>query len=334
MGFKNILGIELGTKNIKLVLLKEAKKTEFLDKVIIKTRENSIVDGQIIDMDSVVEDVNTIIAHKKIRAKKLALCINSPQTVIRQFNIPALKDNEIHDAIELELSKNFPGISETHTISYKIYTRSKENIKGIVAVCPNKILETYIEFGQRIKIPLKYIDVNANCIIKAFNSYITSGIDKGIIIVDIGHNSSQVNIAEGKELKISRNVSIGGNDLDKIISEALKISIQEAEKDKILKYKKYFQQGYDIEKYIKQAYSVIIEEIRQTLEFYRKMDNYKEISNIFLIGGGSLVSDIEKYFYSIFKIPTSVIKPSDNNSVYINDFPRLISAIGVALRED
>lgn len=331
---KTLLGIELGSRNIKLVYIKDGKHKQILDTIIVPTPNKAIVDGEIKDIEEISKTIKNIISDKKIKPKNLAVCISSNHTVVRQFTLPNLKENEIYDALEMDLSKSFPGISQTHTISFKIYSKTKEQIHGIVAVCPNKILQDQVQICDILNIPIKSIDVNANCIVKTFKNYMGINDKKTILVIDIGHEKSQVNIISNEELIISRNIPIGGSNIDKIVSNTLNISLEEAEMQKTLKYKKYIQKGYNVEKYIRQGYGPIIDEVKQTMNLYRENGYDDEISCIYLIGGGCLVSDVDKYFEEMLNMSTLVVKPSHNNTIYINDFYRFIATIGVGIRED
>lgn len=329
-----VLGIDVGCRNIGIVLVKQGKKPSILNSAVIPTPSLSVVDGEIKDILLLAEMIKKVILQNRIKANKLSLCISSSQAGVREFNLPALKDKEIFPAIEMELSKTFKGIEQTHSISYKVYQKTKERIKGIVSFCPKKIVDEYVKLGYEIGIPLRYLDINSNCITKAYSSFMKSpDSEDGVVIVDIGNNISQVNIIVGDKLLISRNVPVGGAAIDRIVAEKLNISTEKAELDKINKYKDYIKKGYYPDEFVMKGYEAIRQEIGQTLSFFYKNSNNTKITRIYLIGGGSLLPNIEAQFNETFKIPTYIVKPTDNHSVYLSEFARLMSAVGAAVRE-
>lgn len=327
---EDILGIDIGGRNITFALIRQGKKPKILNTSIIPTPIGSVVDGEFKDIFAISMAIKRNIVENKLKGKKLALCINSTKSGLREFNLQGVKHSEIYEAVEFDLSKTFKGIGETHNLSCKIHEKTKDSVSGIVAFCPKQIVEQYIQLGKELELPVKYLDINSNCIAKTYANFIKSEKSQdNVVIVEIGCNNSQVNMITGNKLVVSRNVPVGGSSIDKLISEKLGISIEQAEKDKLDKYPDYLRKGHDPDDFIKKAYEPIFHEIRQTLNFYSK----SKVSNIFLMGGGSFEDNIERYFIEMFNIPTTVIKPIHNHSIYVNDFSRLISAIGAALRE-
>lgn len=332
---ETVLGIDVGCKNIGIALVKNGKKPSILNSAYIPTPKESIADGEIKDIFLLAETIKKACTQNRIKAKKIALCISSSQSGIREFALPALKDKEIYPAVEMELSKTFKGIEQTHSISYKVYEKSKDGIKGIVSFCPRKIVEEYIKLGYEIGTELKYLDINANCITKAYSSFMkNSDSQDGVVIVDIGSNISQVNVIAGDKLIISRNVPVGGNSIDRIVAEELSISVEKAEMDKINQYKDYIKRGYYPDEFVKKGYAGILQEVGQTLSFLYKSHSDIGITRIYLIGGGSRIANIEMQFNEAFKIPAYAVRPTDNHSIYISEFSNLMSALGAAVRED
>ena len=212
---KKVLGIDIGTRYIKFALVKQGGKPEIIDWAIVPTPEGSMHDGQIIDLQAVSEKLTSVISEKKLMAKKIAVNINSSSIVLRELLLAALKDDEIQPAVQFELSQSFPYMIQTHSTAFKVYTRTSDSLSGITTSCPKEMVEEYKELGERTGIPLKYVDVNANCLAKAYNTFVLppqSG--DSVLLVDISYSMSQVNVLLDGKLILSRNVSGGGSFVD------------------------------------------------------------------------------------------------------------------------
>lgn len=336
MAKEKILGIDVGSRNIKMALINQDKKLKaIIDTAVIPIPEEIITMEETQKLEKIAQLIKGGIADRNIKVKKLSFSINSPQVVVRSFQLPSIKKKEIHEAILMDLSKTFQDITNTHAISYKVYQHTKEGIEGMVAFCPKKLVEGYVYLASLIGIPAKYVDVNANSITKAYKTFISHAKpDENVIVVDIGAKYSQVNVIEKDQLLLSRIIACGGGSIDKAVAKHLNISLEQAEKDKFNKFMEYEIQGYDAEGYIKRGYSPIVQEINQTIAFYNQKKKDTKINRILLIGGGSLLYGMEEYLKEGFSVPASTIKPTDNNAAYIKEFPNLLPAIGAALRED
>lgn len=332
----NVLGIDIGSENIHLALIKHGGKEEIISLENIPVPKDSIVNGEIIDAIAVGAEIKKYISMNNLKLKSLSLSIGSPQVIIRDFSIPQTKKKDIESDIIEEISKTYRGVTDSHSISYKIISSTKSNITGIVALCPKNVVEEYVKVGYEIGEDLKYIDVNANCTAKALNTFTKYDSKVGnIVVVDIGLQKSIVNIISNGKLVISRQVPSGSLELDKLVSKEFNISLEESKKSKKDGYNGILNES-SMQMYIRNAYSAVEQEIGNTLNFFIQNISKQGISSMVLIGGGSNVPGLNNYFQEIFKIPTVIlgdldfkkkIKGSENLSMFM-------PAIGAALRED
>ncbi|MEG2353032.1 MAG: pilus assembly protein PilM [Clostridium sp.] len=332
-----ILGIDIGSKNITFVLVKLGKEVEIISNFTLDTPNGAIELGELIKPDEIGNLIKTVILEKKIKAKELAICINSPEVIIREFSVPSsLKDSELLSALEFEVNKTFKSITTTHDISFKVYEKTEDTIDGILCLCPKSLIKGYIEIGELQKIPLKYLDVSPNCISKVYEEFISPNkYNKTLAIVDIGSNTTTVNIICKGKLKMSRSIAQGGGYLDKLMTRTFDLSLQEAEKIKENHIKTFSENNLDFEFQLKAAYDSIEEEILNTINYYMKASpKNTAVEKIYLVGGGSLTLGLEERFANAFKIETSILKLGDSSLRNLSNFNRILPALGAAIREE
>lgn len=332
----NILGIDIGSENIHLALVKHGGKEEIISLETLPVPNNSVVNGEITDAIAIGAEIKKYISMNNLKLKSISLSIGSSQVIIRDFSIPQTKKKNIESDIIEEISKTYRGVTESHSISYKIVSSTKSEVKGIVALCPKNIIEEYVKVGYEIGEDLKYLDVNANCTAKALSKFTKYDNKVGnIVVVDIGLQKSVVNIISNGKLVISRQVPSGSMELDKLVSKEFNISLEEAKKSKKNGYNGILNDS-SMQMYIRNAYSAVEQEIGNTLNFFIQNITQKGISSILLIGGGSNVPGLNNYFQEIFKIPTVILGDSDlNKKIKISEnISMFMPAIGAALRED
>lgn len=328
-----ILGLDIGSRNLKMAVVEANRKITHT--AIVPLPFGLINNGDISDMTKLAQILKDIMNNNQIQVKEVALSLNSHKVVTREFTLPKLKEKELYEALLIELSKTFADIYRTHKITYKIYDKTKDSTSGIVTFCPKEMVEVYQELFNSIGLQFKYLDVHANTVAKTYSSFMKNDKKKELVmIVDIGCTSSQVNVLDNGKLKFSRNIACGGLNIDKFVSKQLGIDIEKAEKDKFNKYIGYELQGHDIKLFTTSGYNSIIQEIMQTFNYYTQQNNQVRFDKIYLCGGGSNLEDISIYISQIMGMEVSLIKPTDNNSAYIQEFSSLLPAIGAAIRED
>ena len=83
-GNKDIIGLDIGSKQIKVVQLKEKKGGHRLEKLGIATLQPElIVDGSILDSANVVESIKELISNTAIKAKDVTLSVSGHSAVVR-----------------------------------------------------------------------------------------------------------------------------------------------------------------------------------------------------------------------------------------------------------
>ncbi len=333
---KKILGLDIGSKNIKMAQIKQGKNLVVLKTVLAATPENSVVDGELRFVEAVATKIKNLLTENKITASELYISLNSTNAVVREIRLPIMKASEVGPAVEFELSQSFPGVLQTHSISNRVYSAPNMPAEGITAFCPNKILDGYVELSKLLGIPLKVIDINANTLTKAYNKYEAAGQgNETLMIVDIGYSSSQVNLVSAGKLVLSRQIPSGMVGLDNLVSNRMGITLEQAERARINnKYDVYNLVREDIDGFTRIVFSAIEEQIKQTIDYYRyNKSKENTVSQILLAGGGSLYPEIAGYLTNIFNIPVKEMKPDILGNVNEPALSMMMSAIGATLSE-
>jgi general secretion pathway protein L len=132
-------------------------------------------------------------------------------------------------------------------------------------------------------------------------------------MVDIGHKSTGVCVAEAGRLVLARSVLRGGYDVTAALATKLQISHDEAEKRKI--EQAYIETETDKAKLLeqhltsealKEAYMPVVRELRQTL-LALDAGARGQLSQVFLVGGGSRVKNLDRFLSSTLNVPVSCV---------------------------
>jgi type IV pilus assembly protein PilM len=101
----------------------------------------------------------------------------------------------------------------------------------VMAISPQSAIDTMVTCVKRAGRTVAAIDVEPLSIARSIQtSYDDLLIDKTICVVDIGHNTSAINIYQGNKLLMPRQVPIGGELFTKAIADAQSLPMSDAEK--------------------------------------------------------------------------------------------------------
>ena len=153
---------------------------------ILKMPEGAIEDGEILDVESIVNTLKNTKKKMKIHAKKCCFCINSSQTIVKQFSIPLLENKEEERrAVETSIVESIPEILDSHSMSYKIHEEIGGMSLGIAVLFPKALISAYLVVAKELNMEIDVIDVSQNCAIKYYQKIEQN---KNAILIDFSYN--------------------------------------------------------------------------------------------------------------------------------------------------
>jgi type IV pilus assembly protein PilM len=349
------ISVDIGKKNIKIVYGKViGQKIEIINFDIIKTPENSIQDGKIIDLPSIINCLRVSIKTKNITSKSLKLIISGTNVITRDIKIPKVDEKEIDKILEYEAPQYFPISLENYVMDYKIIEEIKDeegdSYRLLLVAVPEVQVEEYMQIPKILKMDIKSIDIPANGIYK----YMSNGgnLNKDnenevgeYAVIDFGAYTTDVCIFSKGTLMFNRILLKGGKEIDETISNSMNIDYEIAENLKCRKLMliddenisdKFEKDVLQLNEIAKPAIITQADDINKFLDFYNSRMYGNRISKIYICGGGSKIKGLNKFLSSYMNMPVEYMSYEDNLIIkskrikesFNEKFPYLVNAIG------
>ncbi len=322
-----VLSIDIGSKNIKIVVGKQTKNNVLVEKaMIIETPPNSYKDGSIWSIEDLKSVITKYVQSENIKTKKTICTVQSTSIINREITVPvAKKEEEMNTMVRFEIEQYLPIMFDDYVIEYKILeTFMEENIKKgriIVAALPKTIVEDYLKLIKELNLIPVALDMNSNAVSKLCESKVTindenSSLDKTVAVIDIGHNHMNLNMISNGVLEFSRVIPVGSNEIDTNIANMLNLSLEEAEKRKIensnLNNNNSLISLEMLNDVVKDSVNNWIQEIRRLFRYYENIKRENRIEEIYLYGGGSEIKGLEDHFKKELNIEVVKIEKMSN----------------------
>ncbi|QEK12131.1 type IV pilus assembly protein PilM [Crassaminicella thermophila] len=352
---KNVLSVDIGTYNIKMVVGKYINNNVIIDNVFsLPTPPNVVQDGQITNIDKLKDIIYDALKNRKIKTKKVIFTLESTSIITRELLLPYVKEKDLEQMLEYEIQQQFPTTLEEYVIQYKKLEEVDEidskKIRILVATLPKIIAQNYLELVKKLNLKPIALDSHSNAISKLFHknvkindeqvskneNAIEINIDKNaldenktIAIVDLGYENININIIDDGILKFSRLLTVGGKEIDIHIANTFNISLKDAEKKKRENVMLY-------DNIIRSCVNDWIEEMQRIFKYYTSRKPGNKIDKIYLLGGQANLTDIDQYFKENFYIPIQKIERMSNiNLEHLKldfDIKVYLNAIGAIIR--
>jgi type IV pilus assembly protein PilM len=342
-GRKDIIGLDIGSQQIKVVQLKETKGIYRLERLgVTALQPELIVDGSILDASRVVDVIKELISNTDIKTKDVTLSVSGHSSVIiKRVSLPQMSEDELEESIRFEAEQYIPFDIEDVNLDFQILGPAEEdNMMDvlIVAVKKDKINE-YVAVVKEAGLNPVVVDVDAFALENMYELNYEIKEGENVALVNIGASMININILKGGVSVFTRDSSVGGNLLTEALQKEFTISYANAEKLK----KEETLEGIskeDVAAVLNSASEDIITEISRSFDYFRDTTNYENIDEIILSGGAALIAGIATSLSERAGIAVNIAEPLRNVDVpdmfdeeYIKKIePVIAAAVGLALR--
>ena len=315
-----LLGLDIGSRNIKAVLLERGRRNRVVGAQVIKTPDGSVSDGAIMfNMDAIVECVRAYVVKAGVRPAGLGVCMNSPDIITRNLSLPPLGAEEIPAAVKFEVFKFFPSIKETHEITQTVLSKDDSSVSVLAALCPRELIKSYQELASRLGIPLKRVSIRADAENKAVNFFYFGGLPEpeeekktgaAGLLVDVGYRNSIVSVVNLGKLILSRYTMSGSAAYDGMIAEKAGVTRDEIEKGRLDGSLSAVDiDPVTVENVMGMCFIDIDDQIRQTIGLYTGSGPDEKLAYVSVTGEGGMIPGIEQYFARSHNLTARDIKP-------------------------
>lgn len=351
---KSVLGIDIGPSSIKIVQLKRKKGRAILETYgeLSLGPYSGLEVGRSTNLptEQLAQAVVDILRESNTTTNKSGLSIPMSSSLVSFIKMPKVEENQLAQMIPLEARKYIPVPISEVSLDYLVIPRNdsiaseyqnseekpqEKTIDVLLVVIHNDAMVRNKDITRLAKLETSFSEIE---IFGSMRSILEPGTAPQMII-DMGAGSTKIYIVERGILRTSHLISRGSQDITLAISKSLGISVEEAEKMKRERglLTKAAEQ-MDINEITSLTLDYIFSEIGRVLLNYQKK-NERNVSKIFLTGGGVLLKGLKEKAETSFSVPVVMADPFSKvefpaflDSVLKQAGPSFSVAIGLALR--
>ncbi len=352
---KSVVGIDIGPSSIKIIQLKRKKGRAILEtygELSLGPYANlEIGRSTNLSTEQLGQAVVDVLRESNVTTNKSGISIPAGSSLVLFIKLPKVDDRELAQMVPLEARKYIPVPISEVSLDYLVIPRSEavaseyenseetkkddKTIDVLLVVIHNDVMERNRTITKLAKLDTSFSEIE---IFGSMRAVLDTGTAPQMII-DFGSGSTKVYIVERGILRTSHNISRGSQDITLAISKSLGITIDEAEKMKrergLLKKEG---ESMDITEITSLTLDYILSEVSRVLLSYQKKTG-KNISKIFLTGGGVLLKGLKEKAESSFNTPVVMADPFSKveypaflENALKQSGPAFAVAIGLALR--
>ena len=323
-GKKLAVGVDVSTKSIKAVVLeKEGDQIILKNYSIARTKEVLIEIGNagvINDFAGAV--VKNSLEDAGIKSKTINVAIPSFTSLIITIEVPHISDKEFEEAIRREVSRYIPVKIEDVVYDWQIIdeaqlreggtttdndgisnknVNSEETVKILVIAVMKEISGQYGRVLSENDLNVNLLEIDSISLTRALTRN-----KKGVyLILDIGHETSNILVAAQQSVLINRTIDIGGDKMTQVIADSMKTSFERADqikKEKGVNVSAPGGQGSVLETIL----AMIVTEVEKTIQLFKSDFEGVEVNGLLLTGGAASMIGLRETIQQRIKIETSI----------------------------
>jgi type IV pilus assembly protein PilM len=344
---RQLVGLDIGSRAVKLVQIKEVKGKYFLQKFGVKPLEPEvIVDGTVMDAGRVIDVIKELIQEQGVKVKNVALSVSGHAVIVKKINLPPTPDDQMEAKVKEAAEQYIPFDINEVNLDYYILNPS-EPVEGgepqmavlLVAAKKDKVNEL-TELARGAGLVPKVLDVDAFAIENMYGINYEIKPEDMTALVNVGASVMNVNIAKGGVSVFTRDIAVGGHRYAEALQRDLGITAEEAEAAQQGKPK----EGLDpttVKGVIDGINAEVASEIARTIDYFKSIGADSDVTRIVLCGGCAKVAGLAEQLTERMGVPVEVANPFNQIDIAQGGFdqaalaevaPQAAVGVGLALR--
>jgi len=341
---KSMVGVDIGSSSVKTVEL-QGKNGDFqLVSLGYESLEpDSVVDGQIMELNSVSNAISNIFNEHKIKTNRVAAGVNGHSVIVKNIVLPQMSSAELQESFAWHAEEHIPFDITDVTLDYHVTGTTDDAIHVLMAACKR---DKVANLKQAIQLAGKQpaiIDVDAFALQNCYELNYDPQPNEVVALLNIGASTTNINILNGNRSVFTRDATFGGNQYTSLLQKELGVTFEHAEQVKRGMPLPEPVEDRDIRPILETVSDILALEIQKTMDFYRATveDGGVAVEKILVSGGGSKLAGLIDFLAKQFEMPVEIFDPFRKIKVDSRGFdpeymreviPEMAIAVGLALR--
>jgi len=297
--------------------------------------------GEILQPEQFIHELNETIVQPvwgKFTTTYIVASLPESQTFIKLIDIPPMSATEITQAVKWEAEHHIPmPIEETYwDFEQTEQVAPNTRLPILLGVVPKAIVDSHQQILDQSGLTVLALEIEAATICRSLLSHQDN---EACIIIDIGATRTGLILWNGKTIAFTVSLPISGQRITQTIAHTLNISLEEAEKAKIICGLDSKECHGAIKRILDGMLQELANRLHEAIIFYQEhFPGSLPVKKIILTGGGANFAGIANYISGVSQLAVSLGNPWCNlgtakNPLSPTETISYTTALGLALRK-
>ena len=337
---KTTVALDIGSGLIKLVAISHGAGEPVLTKVAFTTVvDDAIVEGEVMDKGIVADAIKGLMASAGIKTKQVVTAVGGRDVIIKKIAMDRMKETDAREVIRWEAEQHVPFDMDNVELDFQILDPASDGLQMTVLLVAAKreLVETKLALLADVGLEPSVIDVDAFALHNAFEVNYPDAMRGVVALVNIGHETTQVNILDDGVPVLTRDIPVGTRRFREDMQRERGLSAEEA--DRLLQAS---EPGDVLLPFLETRGEELAVGIERAAAFLQSASRSAGgISRLYTTGGGARIPGLNRVLADRLRLPVELANPIERLQVADGVFdmmqidevaPLLMLPIGLALR--
>ena len=339
---KTTVGLDIGSGLIKVAVVDNSKSTPELVKVAITPLpDDAIVEGEVMDPHLVSDVIRSTIESVEANVKAVVAAVGGRDVMIKRIKTERVKESQARELMRWEAEQHVPDVDSVE-LDFQILESDSDGpdeMSVLLVAAKRDLVEAKLRILAEAGITPSSMDVDAFALHNAFELNYPDAMSGAVGLVNIGHETTNINILDDGVPILTRDLPIGTRRFREDLQREHGLSASDAEA---------LIRGYDRSPQLDTVVLQRTEEIATGLEraiafLSSSLRGDGQMKVVYACGGGSRTPGLTESLGQRLRKPVELANPLSmmlvregalDSLVTDEVAPLLMLAIGLALRKN
>jgi type IV pilus assembly protein PilM len=336
---KGSVGLDVGSGFVKLVEVDHSGGQPEVARVAMRPLPiDAIVEEEIMDYGLVSDALKALFGDMNLKGRRVVTSVGGHDVIIKKIEMDRMKEADAREVIRWEAEQHVPFDIKSVELDFQILNPHDQGLRMevLLVAAKRELVENRLSLLAEAGLNPAVIDVHAFALHNAFEHNYPGAMSGIVALVNIGHETTNVNILEDGVPILTRDIPFGSRKLREELQRERGLTAEQAEdvvqgRERLPELRGYVDGSAD-------EVAVGIERASAVLMTRQSGDG---IGRIFLSGGGSRIPAMVQALGQRMNVETQLVNPFERvpvqpgagGDIRLEEAaPMLLLPLGLALR--
>jgi type IV pilus assembly protein PilM len=333
-------GLDIGSGFVKLVVMDHSRGDPEIVKIATSPLvADAIVEGEVMDPVLVAETIRAVVEGAGLANKEVVAAVGGHDVIIKKIQMDRMGHEEARDLIRWEAHQHVPFDMESVQLDFQILDPegTGPQMSVLLVAAKRELIENRMALLADAGVRAAVVDVDAFALHNAFERSYPDSMRGVVALVNIGHETTNVNILDNGVPIVVRDIPFGSRRIREALQRERGLTAEQAEA--VLQG---HERSVDLEEFVDERVDELAVGIERAVAFITAQTGGDGVDRCFLSGGGARVPGVAAALANRLGVSTHMANPLErvavrsdvNLAVAVDELaPMLMLPVGLAMRK-